>query len=73
MWDLRTFTALNKFTDDGSLSTTGLALSPHYLATGSSSGVVNIYSLSALRFITMIMTFMISLTICKHLFPKVFF
>jgi len=49
MWDLRTFTALNKFTDDGSLSTTGIALSPHYLATGSSSGVVNIYSLPSLR------------------------
>ena len=51
MWDLRTFTALNKFTDDGSLSTTGLALSSHYLATGSSSGVVNIYSLPSLRWL----------------------
>ena len=49
MWDLRTFTALNKFTDDGSLSSTALAISPHYLATGSSSGVVNIYSLPSLK------------------------
>jgi len=48
IWDLRTFTASHKFTDDGCLSGSALSLSDQHLATGSSSGVVNIYSLSSL-------------------------
>lgn len=48
IWDLRTYTALHKFTDDGCLSGTALSLSSQYLAAGSSSGVVNIYSVSGL-------------------------
>jgi hypothetical protein len=48
IWDLRTFTASHKFTDDGCLAGTALALSAQHLAAGSSSGVVNIYSLAKL-------------------------
>jgi len=47
IWDLRTFMASHKFTDDGCLSGTAIALSQQHLATGSSSGVVNIYRLSS--------------------------
>jgi len=47
-WDLRTFSCSYKFVDDGCLAGTSVALSPQYLAAGSSSGVVNLYSLAAL-------------------------
>lgn len=44
-WDLRTLSCLYKFVDDGCIQGKALACSPNdkYLATGSYSGVVNIY------------------------------
>lgn len=45
VWDLRSSRCLNRFTDDGCVKSTAMAMSPNgrYLATGSQSGVVNIY------------------------------
>lgn len=45
VWDLRSSRCLNRFTDDGCVKSTAMAASPdgRYLATGSQSGVVNIY------------------------------
>lgn len=45
LWDLSTFRCLHTFRDEGSVGTTSLCLSPDgtYLATGSTSGVVNVY------------------------------
>lgn len=45
VWDLRSSRCLNRFTDDGCVKSTSMAASPNgrYLATGSQSGVVNIY------------------------------
>ncbi|KAI7789968.1 U3 small nucleolar RNA-associated protein 18 homolog isoform X2 [Triplophysa rosa] len=46
IWDVRSSKCLKKFTDDGCVGATSLALSPDdmYLACGSQSGVVNVYS-----------------------------
>ncbi|TRY65670.1 hypothetical protein DNTS_005526 [Danionella cerebrum] len=46
LWDVRSSTCLKKFPDDGCIRATSLALSKdgRYLACGSRSGVVNIYS-----------------------------
>jgi len=49
IWDLRSFTCMHRFTDSGSLTGTAIAASHLHLATGSSSGVVNIYSTSKLN------------------------
>ena len=46
IWDVRSHDCLHKFQDDGCVVGTALDVSSHHLATGSSSGVVNIYSLS---------------------------
>ncbi|KAK2170425.1 hypothetical protein LSH36_3g28021 [Paralvinella palmiformis] len=45
VWDMKTRDCVHKFTDDGCIQGTSLAVSKngHYIATGSSSGVVNIY------------------------------
>jgi len=48
VWDVRSSLCVNKFTDDGCLSGSALALSSTHLAAGSNSGVVNIYSLNKL-------------------------
>jgi len=48
IWDVRSHDCLHKFQDDGCVVGTALDVSAHHLATGSSSGVVNIYSLSRL-------------------------
>lgn len=42
-WDLRTRRCLNKFTDDGALKTTALATCKDYYATGSQTGILNLY------------------------------
>lgn len=46
VWDLRSSRCMNRFTDDGCVRSTSIAASPngHFLACGSQSGVVNIYS-----------------------------
>jgi len=46
-WDMNSRMCIKKFLDDGCLQGTSLALSgdDQYLATGSSSGVVNLYKL----------------------------
>uniref|UniRef100_A0A672H219 U3 small nucleolar RNA-associated protein 18 homolog n=1 Tax=Salarias fasciatus TaxID=181472 RepID=A0A672H219_SALFA len=46
VWDLRSSRCVNRFTDDGCVRSTSIAASPngHFLACGSQSGVVNIYS-----------------------------
>jgi len=49
IWDLRSNTARAKFVDEGSLNTSALGMSSRMLATGSSSGVVNIYRLDKLN------------------------
>lgn len=45
IWDMHSRTCIHRFTDDGCIVGTSLAVSPSdaYLACGSSSGVVNIY------------------------------
>ncbi|XP_061079000.1 U3 small nucleolar RNA-associated protein 18 homolog [Conger conger] len=45
IWDLKRNKCLNRFTDDGSLRGTSIAVSKNgqYIACGSSSGVVNVY------------------------------
>lgn len=45
MWDMQSRSCIHRFTDDGCISGTSLAISPNdqYLACGSSSGVVNVY------------------------------
>ncbi|KAJ1523333.1 hypothetical protein ONE63_001204 [Megalurothrips usitatus] len=45
VWDMHSRSCIHRFTDDGCIVGTSLALSPNeqYLACGSSSGVVNIY------------------------------
>lgn len=50
IWDMNTRQCIEKFYDDGCISGTALALSPNnkYLATGSDSGVVNIYHIDKL-------------------------
>lgn len=49
VWDLRTQRCLQRYTDEGCLNGTGLATSPDgaLFATGSSSGVVNLYNRAA--------------------------
>lgn len=49
VWDLRTQRCLQRYTDEGCLNGTSLATSPDggLFATGSSSGVVNLYSRAA--------------------------
>ncbi|KAJ0000908.1 hypothetical protein NQD34_005928 [Periophthalmus magnuspinnatus] len=49
VWDLRSSRCLNRFTDDGCVKSTSISTSPNgrYLACGSQSGVVNIYSLDS--------------------------
>ncbi|XP_060945916.1 U3 small nucleolar RNA-associated protein 18 homolog isoform X2 [Limanda limanda] len=49
VWDVRSSRCLNKFTDDGCVKGTSIAASRNgqYLACGSQSGVVNIYSQEA--------------------------
>lgn len=49
VWDLRSQTARVKFVDEGCLTGTSVAVSSRYLATGSSSGVVNMYKLDNLN------------------------
>ncbi|KAK2833936.1 hypothetical protein Q5P01_017825 [Channa striata] len=46
VWDLRSSRCVNRFTDDGCVKGTSIAASPNgqYLACGSQSGVVNVYS-----------------------------
>ncbi|XP_036408352.1 U3 small nucleolar RNA-associated protein 18 homolog isoform X2 [Megalops cyprinoides] len=46
IWDLKSSRCMNRFADDGSLRGTSIAVSRNgqYLACGSSSGVVNVYS-----------------------------
>ena len=48
IWDVRSYDCLHKFQDEGCVVGTALDISSHHLATGSSSGVVNIYSLSGI-------------------------
>ena len=48
IWDVRSHECLHKFQDEGCVVGTALDISSHHLATGSSSGVVNIYSISGL-------------------------
>lgn len=45
IWDMRSRSCIHRFTDDGCIVGTSLALAPseQYLACGSSSGVVNVY------------------------------
>ncbi|CAO3607933.1 unnamed protein product [Cunninghamella blakesleeana] len=49
-WDIGQRECTHKWVDDGSLGTTALAVSPNenYYATGSTSGIVNIYGVNAL-------------------------
>ncbi|XP_047427790.1 U3 small nucleolar RNA-associated protein 18 homolog isoform X2 [Mugil cephalus] len=49
VWDVRSSRCINRFTDDGCVRGTSIAASPNgqYLACGSQSGVVNIYSQEA--------------------------
>ncbi|KAJ0058568.1 hypothetical protein NL108_017069 [Boleophthalmus pectinirostris] len=49
LWDLRSSRCLNRFTDDGCVKSTSICTSPNgrYLACGSQSGVVNIYSVDS--------------------------
>ncbi|KAG7219075.1 hypothetical protein INR49_019349 [Caranx melampygus] len=49
VWDMRSSRCVNRFTDDGCVKATSIAASPNgqYLACGSQSGVVNIYSQEA--------------------------
>ena len=46
IWDLRSSSCLHKFADSGCLAGTAVAVSQHHLATGSSSGVVNVYNVN---------------------------
>jgi len=46
VWDVGTRQCVNKFVDDGCIAGSALAVNSSYLATGSSEGVVNIYSLN---------------------------
>jgi len=48
IWDIRSHDCLHKFQDEGCVVGTSLDVSSHHLATGSSAGVVNIYSLPSL-------------------------
>jgi len=48
-WDLRSSSCLHKFADSGCLSGTAIAASSHHLATGSSSGVVNVYNVNVAK------------------------
>jgi len=48
IWDLRSSSCLHKFADSGCLSGTAVAVSNHHLATGSSSGVVNVYNVNTI-------------------------
>lgn len=50
VWDLSSQTCLYRFTDDGCVTGTALAVSPNgqFLVTGSSHGVVNVYESSSL-------------------------
>uniref|UniRef100_A0A4W6FBA8 U3 small nucleolar RNA-associated protein 18 homolog n=1 Tax=Lates calcarifer TaxID=8187 RepID=A0A4W6FBA8_LATCA len=49
VWDMRSSRCVNRFTDDGCVKGTSIAASPNgqYLACGSESGVVNVYSQEA--------------------------
>ncbi|XP_062388409.1 U3 small nucleolar RNA-associated protein 18 homolog [Sardina pilchardus] len=49
IWDVRSSKCLSRFPDEGCVRGTSIALSPdgHYLACGSQSGVVNVYSQQA--------------------------
>ncbi|XP_061573559.1 U3 small nucleolar RNA-associated protein 18 homolog, partial [Cololabis saira] len=49
VWDIRSSRCVNRFTDDGCVKATSIAASPNgqYLACGSQSGVVNVYSQEA--------------------------
>ncbi|XP_067427022.1 U3 small nucleolar RNA-associated protein 18 homolog [Thunnus thynnus] len=49
VWDMRSSRCVNRFTDDGCVKGTSIAASPNgrYLACGSQSGVVNVYSQEA--------------------------
>lgn len=49
VWDLGSSRCLNRFTDDGCVKSTSMAASPNgrFLATGSQSGVVNVYSVDS--------------------------
>jgi len=48
VWDVRSHDCLHKFQDEGCVLGSAVDVSSHHLATGSSSGVVNIYSTSRL-------------------------
>ncbi|OAJ45037.1 hypothetical protein BDV3_002900 [Batrachochytrium dendrobatidis] len=50
-WDVETRECLNRFTDQGCLRPTAIAVSNDgkYIATGSSSGVVNVYLMESIR------------------------
>lgn len=49
VWDIASRKCLHKFSDEGSFKTTSMTMSPdgRFLACGSESGVVNIYSMSS--------------------------
>ena len=51
VWDINTRRCVHKFVDDGCIAGTCIAMSPtrQYLACGSSSGVVNVYSTNHLE------------------------
>jgi len=49
IWDVRMTECLGKFTDDGCLNGSAIAVSGSHLAAGSNMGVVNIYSLADLE------------------------
>jgi len=48
IWDVRNYECLHKFQDEGCLVGTAVDVSNTHLATGSSSGVVNIYNVNSL-------------------------
>jgi len=51
VWDMSSRKCIHKFTDEGCITGTSIALSPNdqFLATGSDSGIVNIYDCSAIN------------------------
>lgn len=49
VWDVRSSVCCSKMVDDGCIAGSALAVNRSYLATGSSEGVVNIYSLAAIN------------------------
>jgi len=42
-WDMENRVCVSKFTDEGTIVGSAIAVTPRFLATGSSSGIVNVY------------------------------